>query len=339
MRKLICMILMLVLTALSAVGYADVAGPIKKTELRTGVIFIWKNTAGKWQKGIAPGDIYDKTDPTTVDLKQQYPNCTIRDITVDPYTDESLEGVDWYPNQFATDTQSYQRFYLRKAVSDLSTQNLSDSANGIMSYTYSGTLTARDNEAINVKTMLGQGATDEVYAMLGVTRDTAPPDIKRAMEDLYPAGGQSANVEGYLYFVPILRSYEIVPAARALKKPLVDVECADPTMPGTKIQVGGVIKNPNDYDVGMTYTLSVNGVVIKSDTTTLKAGRGYGAFAPYNVSPKAKPGSKLRVVLTATIWDPLNTPQRASASDNCDVYVIAADTEFDGGLQPSEIVD
>lgn len=341
MRKIICVIIVLSLIASVSIGFADALdSPIQKTELRTGVIFAWKNTAGIWQKGIEPEAVYNNAEPTTVDLKQLYPNCTIRAIAVNPYNGESLERVDWYPNQIAVDTESYQRFYLRNAVMDLLPHNQSDEINGVMSYTYSGTLTAQDGAAVDVKYYLAQGMADEVYSMLGVTRESAPTDIKRAMEELYPVGGQSANVEGYLYFVPILRSYEILPATRPLRKPMVDVECGDPAAQGSIAQVGGVIKNTNDYDVGMSYTLTVNGTTMSSNKLTLKAGRAYIAKAPYKVSSNAKPGSKLRVVLTATIWDPLNPTKTENGSDTCDKYIILADDNFDGdGLRPSQIVD
>ena len=342
MRKLLSVILALALMASSSVVFAETpTAPVTKTELRTGVVFAWKNSAGLWQKGIQAGGIYNSTAPTTVDLKALYPNCTFRNISIKPYTGESLDGVDWYPNQFANDRDSYTEFYSRNAVSGLSIQNQSNPATGTMSYTYSGQLAAQDGGAIDVKWMLGQGGIDEIYAMLGYTAATAPAEYKTAMEELYPKGGQSSNVEGYLYFVPILRSYEVVPAARVLLPPDAWIECDVPTpYAGSAMPIESGITNKNDFEVGVTYTLSLNGTTLKTATTTIKAKGTLPVNASYKIPAKTKPGTLLNIKLTATIWDPENPAVKLSDTANCKRSVgIVDDSEPDGRLKPSAIVD
>lgn len=353
--SLLLSISMLLTTAAPALASSELSPPgiERHYQLITPIIFAWKNSAGIWQNSIEPGKPFSAAAGSGVELVGDFDKKNVRNVCFyngmpfDTQFDFNTPNFFWYSNaQYAFDKTSYlNNYYDYRTQGYTASSPVYDPATGKVSFSYStGSLESPYGRSMrfDVKELLAvdlEAGADQVYARMGYTRETAPASIKKSMEELYPTSGQSSNVEGYLFFAPFIIQYDVV-TGRPLLPPDALLDCGDSEVTaGDTVTLSGVVKHKNDFTVGVTYVLSVNGKTIKTGTSTIAAQKGIGVSSPYKIPSSAKPGSKVTVKLTGTIWDPENPDVKLSDFDTCIRYVVLSDSNFDGGLQPSEIVD
>ncbi len=254
MRKLLALLLTLAII-LPGFPVHAATGTVTHYELRTGVVFAWCNSSGVWQKGIEAGKVYNKPTTTIYDIGALYPKETVENVKTYPYTldfDFSKLGDTWNKNQFANDRATYNENYYGQAATGIKMSDNWNQKTGKLEYTYSGTLTAINGNPIDVKYFLRYGQVDTIYAMMGYTADTVPGDIKTAMDGLYPKAGQSDKVQGFLYFVPFIIQYDVVPEeVLPLMPPKPVINCtAGSAFIGKATTVKGSIKNTEGYIYG-----------------------------------------------------------------------------------------
>ncbi len=303
MKKALSYLLLLTLL-ISAIPVFAVEKPVTHYELRTGVVFAWCNSAGKWQAGIEAGEVYNNPTTTVYDIGALFPYEIIENANVYPYTlafDFAKLGDNWNKTQFAVDKDSYDENYYFQSLSDLRTSYSWNQKTGKLEYSYSGTLNTINGDPINVKDYLRRGEVDKIYAMMGYTTTTVPADIKAAMEELYPKAGQSENVQGFLYFVPFIIQYDVVPLEIGLLPPKCRINCsAGSAFIGTSSKIQGSVSNQNTFPVIMNYELTVNGNPVKAFRNKAVGAKGsFTVVESFAIPATAKPGTTYEILLTA----------------------------------------
>lgn len=302
MKKLLSAVLTLalLLTGLP-VPAAGASTPVTHYRLDTGVIFIWSNSAGVWQKGRVNGE--KTSGVTALTLTAPNPTDTISNVNVVPFTLSSFSDdynfnnlvFHWNPTAYANDQTSYRDFYLHNGLTKLAVTGKGfDAKTGKLNISWGGTLSASNPNPINVKDSLRLGMVDEIYAMMGVTADTVDPAIKTAMETLYPSAGQSEKVEGFLYFVPLLISYDVTPEeVLPLMPPKCILDCkASSAFIGMSTPVRGLVTNQNPFPVIMKWEIQVNGVKYKGSSQRVEAKKSITISDSYPIPASAKPGTR-----------------------------------------------
>lgn len=304
MEKILSWILLLILLVSVMPVFAE-DGPVTHYELRTGVVFAWCNSSGVWQKGIEKDQKYNKSTTTIYDIGALYPKYTIENVTTYAYNPDSFDfsklGDTWNKTQFASDKSTYDDFYYNCAATGITMSDSWNAKTSKLEYTYSGKLTAINGDPIDVKDYLKMDRINDIYAMMGYTAATAPADIKEAMDELYPKAGQSEKVEGYLYFVPIIIQYDVVPEpVAALLPPKPRIDCAATSaFIGRETRVKGSISNQNAFPVIMRYDLTVNGEPILSGSKEVAAKSSFTISKDFMIPAAVKPGKLYIFQITA----------------------------------------
>ena len=289
-------------------------------QLDTGVIFIWKHSNGTWQYGKSPGSSF--TSGFTLNIANGKDKDAIKDVKVYPYTPAfsfSTQNFSYNSTDFSKNQNQYNNEYFKNGVASVSVKsNRYDAKTGSLSVSYDAQLMSvqtkieRDmaiangqdaskiNVDFNVKRLLQidkvEGAK-EVYARMGYTPDTVPPEIKKATESLTSF---SPNVEGYLYFVPLIIEYKEAKIVAPVIPPKVYIDCKPTTaFIGQNTPVKGGIQNRNPFDVITKYTLTANGKVIASGTVVQAANKTFSVNKNYLVPSGTKPGTMFTFVLNA----------------------------------------
>ncbi len=212
MKRLVFLLLILMLlipsTALASSGGSETYETHYR--LDTGVIFIWKNSAGVWQDG-KPGEDY--TSGYTINVAGAMNTDTIYDIKVYPYNPKTFsfenDNFLWFTTVYATDQDEYDRNYYNRACDYIEIKSkdvIYNNQTGNLQVTYTANLTPVI-ERLDVKnTLKSPGGEQIIYDYMGLTPETAPSKFKAALETVKTFHD---NVEGYLYFVPTIIEYKV----------------------------------------------------------------------------------------------------------------------------------
>ncbi|MDR2089829.1 MAG: hypothetical protein LBP73_10825 [Clostridiales Family XIII bacterium] len=174
--------------------------------LDTGVTFLWKNSAGAWQKGWAPGGT--QSYGAAFELPRNARNVKVYTYSGSNFDFEKPQVYLWNPTAYTESGRSdYNRNYNNHRANPFSVSGAETyiPANGRLTVTY--TATFAESTAYNVKNMLKEdGGKQKIYALLG----SPTQELIEAMNLLDPASEQySPNVEGYLWFLPVIFEYEL----------------------------------------------------------------------------------------------------------------------------------
>ena len=214
MKRFLCTFIIIVLLLPSLVFGSSSPQPYETHyRLDTGVIFAWKNSAGHWQKGLHPG-LKNYIGSYTISLANNVPPGDIYDVKVYPYTPSfsfDTKNLLWFITKYATDQIEYnQRYYsssVKKIKDNIVAYYNNQTGNLQVSYVIEE-LVHRDT-LFNVKeALISPGGEQVIYDYMGLTSETAPADLKDALEVLKP-NVFNPNVEGYLYFVPTIIEYKV----------------------------------------------------------------------------------------------------------------------------------
>jgi hypothetical protein len=183
--------------------------------LDTGVTFLWKNSAGVWQKGWEPGGSYVYSAAFSIPRNA-------KNVRVDRYNKSNFvfgpggqyadgEGdgrkvYNWNPTAYAHDKSDYDANYDKYSASPLSVSGADsyNPANGGLTVTYTATFSK--SRGIDVKEALTNEKKDYIYGLLG----SPSRELIDAMNLLDPQSQSfSPNVEGYLWFLPIVIRYDL----------------------------------------------------------------------------------------------------------------------------------
>ncbi len=211
MKKLTFVLIILIL--LSYTSFANSSGrQMYETHYRldTGVIFIWKNSAGDWRDG-KPGEDY--TSGYTLNLAGNLNPSDIYDIKVYPYISGEIsfntDNFLWFTTVYATNQSMYnENYYARasKSIDIKSTNVIYNNQTGNLQVIYTANLTPIV-ERLDVKnTLKSPNGEQIIYDYMGLTPETAPQEFKDALETVKTFHD---NVEGYLYFVPTIIEYKV----------------------------------------------------------------------------------------------------------------------------------
>ena len=191
--------------------------------LDTGVTFLWKNSAGTWQNGWEPGDSITYTTNIIIPKNAENVAAVAYDEDADygaagyfPF--ESENGIDsdciiWNTTDIADNKTDYDTYYNAFTAYPLSATGVYASSTGHLEITYDATFIGHDGEDYDVKDKLslGEAGKQEIIALLG----SPSAELTAAMDLMNPESeNYSANVEGYLYFLPVVIKYDIVEAVQ-----------------------------------------------------------------------------------------------------------------------------
>ena len=209
MKKLAFLLVLLIL--IPSTVLANSAGPQTyetRYRLDTGVIFVWKNSAGAWQKG-QPGK--DFNSGYTISLANYVLPNDIYDVKVYPYNPDEFSfntnDFQWYTTVYANNQEQYNtRYYISSSNNIKNIVPYYNNQTGTLQVTYTANLIAVD-KLFDVKETLNiPGGEQVIYDYMGLTPQTAPPDLKNALGAIKSF---HSNVEGYLYFVPTIIEYKV----------------------------------------------------------------------------------------------------------------------------------
>ena len=95
-------------------------------KLDTGVIWMWRNSAGVWQNGIEPGEYYDYTKKLSIELPKGAIEPDVYPLELDPYYEEdnfefSLDDshYQWYDSTFVYDVDTYIDMYFKRSCEEI----------------------------------------------------------------------------------------------------------------------------------------------------------------------------------------------------------------------------
>jgi hypothetical protein len=183
--------------------------------LDTGVTFLWKNSAGVWQKGWEPGgaQVYSVAFSIPKNAKNvrvdRYNKSNFVFGSGGQYADGEGDGrkvYNWNPTAYAYNQNSYDDAYNDHSASPLSVSGADsyNPANGRLTVTYTATFSK--SRGIDVKEALTNEKKDYIYGLLG----SPSQELIDAMNLLDPHSQSfSQNVEGYLWFLPIVIRYDL----------------------------------------------------------------------------------------------------------------------------------
>ncbi len=236
MKKLTLFLILSILIFSTVVGNsAELQSYVTHYRLDTGVIFVWKNSAGVWQDG-EPGKNY--TSGYTLDLARNINPSDIYDVCVYPYSLDSYyfesENFLWFPTLYATNKEEYNLNYYLTASNNI--KNVVANYNnqtGSLQVIYTADLLPVET-LFNVKQTLNTTNGEQIiYNYMGLTPETAPADLKAALEEVKTF---HPNVEGYLYFVPTIIEYKV--------KKTIDIEAMN--------AIRYLFSTFNDYTINRT---------------------------------------------------------------------------------------
>lgn len=207
------MIFLLAICLLPSVAHGEI---VEKTHSRldTGVIFVWKNSAGQWQNNWQPGGrinySYNHTLPKDSEPVEVHPFSPSASVESPGYFDfDDSKYYHWNP-EFACDEGSYLEYYYDYAVTNLIVSGGSsyNPDTGRILVNYGMTLSSQAGAAYNVKAQLAYGDVGKqgIIDLLG----NPSQEIIDAMNLMdHSSESYNSNVEGYLYFIPIVFNYTL----------------------------------------------------------------------------------------------------------------------------------
>ena len=205
--------ILLIVSLLPTISHGEIV-ETSHYRLDTGVVFVWKNSAGQWQNGWQPGGSisysYQHTlpkDAASVDVCRFDPNAGLGGAG---YFDFDQRNYYHWNSQAAWDRNSYLDFYYDYAVTSLSVSGGSsyNPDNGGITVNYSMRFSPQGVAAYDVKRELsyGESGKQAIIDLLG----NPSQEIISAMNLMDPSSEHyDSNVEGYLYFIPIVFSYTL----------------------------------------------------------------------------------------------------------------------------------
>lgn len=214
-KKLLSAFLIILIIFMDLGISSGVQEEVTHHRLDTGVVFVWKSSSGQWQRGWSPGS------QISFNASYSLPKDAL-EVEVDPYMEEASLGSPGYFNfsdsryyhwnkEAAYDAYSYNAFYNIYSVTMLSANGASsyNPATGQISLNLSMRLTALGGTPYDVKAQLALGAEGKakIINLLG----NPSQEIIDAMNLMDPTSEEyNPNVEGYLYFIPIVFKYVLL---------------------------------------------------------------------------------------------------------------------------------
>lgn len=198
--------------------------------LDTGVIFLWKSSSGVWQNGWSPGSSKSWNGSFNIGLGKK--NVKVYPYTEDNFHFNNTNQYHWNSNTFTTNKIQYDTNYSNFSTFPLQVAgaNTYQESNGKLTVTYNATFMARGGSIFNVKDELrkpGGAGKQYLIDLLG----NPSQDIIDKMNLLDPnSESYSSNVEGYLFFIPIIIQYD------ELTKVEIPEEPEEPEEPETEVE-------------------------------------------------------------------------------------------------------
>lgn len=217
MKKSLFLVLILTLLIGGIPAYgASVPGTYY--QLDTGVVFLWQEPDGAWQYGLAPGT--NTTSDYSLNIAGSNDPATIKNVTVVPYKNDfsfaNTQNFSWNSNRYATDQLGYNtEYFYGKSINLTSAIPDYDPKTGNLKVIWNGGIPANVDDTFDVKNLLIQGLSSEVYERMGVTRDSASANIRERIEEFDPLAGASSSVRSFMFFVPTVIKYDVVPRLKA----------------------------------------------------------------------------------------------------------------------------
>jgi hypothetical protein len=192
--------------------------------LDTGVVFVWKNSAGEWQQDWAPGSSISYEATYTLPKEALAVGASPFRPSASPgesgYFDFSDSVRYHWNHQAAWDRDSYLRIYYDYGVTGLTASPATpyDSGSGTIGIHLAMTLQSPGGTTYDVKEQLafGQEGKEAILQLLG----TPSPEIIQAMNLMDPVSeNYNPQVEGYLYFIPLVFTYTLVQEEQSEEPP------------------------------------------------------------------------------------------------------------------------
>jgi hypothetical protein len=187
--------------------------------LDTGVVFLWKNSAGAWQFGRDPGGADELSTSLKIPSGAENVAVTAYDQNADyeqesffPFkADSEIESgcIIWNTTAVASNKDDYDTCYNAYSANPLIATSEYTQTTGNLKITYEATFSAFGGDDYDVKAKLAKGASgkQEIMDLLG----SPSSEIMDAMDLMDPESeNYSPNVEGYLYFLPVVIKYDLV---------------------------------------------------------------------------------------------------------------------------------
>ncbi|MDR3294617.1 MAG: hypothetical protein LBT26_02140 [Clostridiales Family XIII bacterium] len=270
LSALIALSLILSLAPQAALGATTKEVITTHYRLDTGVTFLWKNSAGTWQNGWNPGSTHSWS--TTFNIGAGMRNVKVYKYI--PYASSKTQGFfdfdnelyHWNQTRFATDEKSYSDNYFAFAANTFSVsgENTYSSGSGNLTVSYGNvTFAVKDGSPYNVKKKLADGNKQDIFDLLG----NPSQEVIDAMNLMDPASQSfSLNVEGYLYFTPVILQYDAV-TVETVRDDALEAR----------------LSLPSSAEAGETYTAaddSLIGADLSVATASLEKHYGDGKWAP-----------------------------------------------------------
>ncbi len=236
--RILCAVLILCACSFAGAFAETVTTTSTYHRLDTGVMFLWSNSAGVWQNGLAPGD--------TAELSRVFSlPAQAKNVKVAAYNPEASEGGSGYfdfrggkyyaynVTASSTSGDAYNTNYYAYACNPLrvSGADTYDPNTGNIDVSYTMTFRAAWGQPYNLKAKLAAGEKKEIYALLG----NPSADISEKMNLLDPASETyNPEVEGYMFFIPIVLSYDMVETTEQTEEESPDPET--PTEPNVEME-------------------------------------------------------------------------------------------------------
>ncbi|WP_027399165.1 hypothetical protein [Anaerovorax odorimutans] len=232
---------------------------IHHIRLDTAVVFVWSDGKSGWQKNIVPNTNFSKE--FVIDIGKNMKNVSVHKYDGSNFPFDWTKDTDtykqhWNPTNACKNVDDYENNYMPysaiiNSVGDKSSYN---SSTGNMYLKYNVLLTARDGEPYDVKAMLNKGDKQKILDLLG---DNPPADLTEAM-DLFKTDSAKIdpNVQGYLYFVPIITEYD--------ETAIIEIPDPEPE------EIFAEVVNPVTVKTGETFIVS-DGSRVGSETIVDKA--------------------------------------------------------------------
>jgi hypothetical protein len=254
--------------------YADNTGVQKIYRLDTGVIFIWANSSGAWQKGYSPGSNYPSGFKMDLTYGGQYQKDKIKNVKAYPYTAAFYRDTGVQPAYNVTakagSIEEYNEVYMPHASQNINiTKSTYDPKVGEIDIKYNAKLSS--NNLYDVKQRVAFGREEDIYDYMG-GKSSVPADVIKSLEAM-KGNLFSPKVQGYMYFVPIIIEYEVEGAAAVFPDLAVtDIQGRyDPSAKKMKVDVN--TRNMN---------MAVNGTKLVVNWEDSKGSKGSKTFENLN---------------------------------------------------------
>lgn len=210
---ILCMIIVMMQPPLTGDNRHQVYGVQKEVtvtnyRLDTGVIFLWKSSSGTWQNGWSPGS--SKSWSGSLNIGSNRKNVKVYPYTEDNFRFNQPDQYHWNSNTLTSNKIQYDINYFRFSAFPLQVTgaNTYHEGSGNLTVTYNATFVPRNGIPFNVKEELGKsGGVGKQYLI--DLLDNPGQDILDKMNLMDPSNeNYSSNVEGYLYFIPIIIQYD-----------------------------------------------------------------------------------------------------------------------------------